>query len=363
MERSKITREQLIEDLRKSDQFHRTLLESSPDAVVVTDLDGRAIYASRRTAEIFGFSTVDELLGKNPLEFMVPNDLPRMFADLQHTADGGASKKVEYNFVRVDGSPFLGEVSGAVIRDDSGCPVAMMGLMRDVSDRKKADDAVQRERRALQRLLRSSDHERQLIAYEIHDGLAQQLAGAIMQFETYRERAGAMSESSAEAFQAAMTTLYQANIEARRLISGVRPPILDQSGVMAAIALLIHEQEQLHGAKIEFQSSVDFHRLAPTQENAVYRIVQESLSNACRHSRSSRIAVNVIQHDRRLRITVRDWGIGFDVENVDGERFGLEGIRERSRLLGGEAVIESQPGQGTRVWVTKRLGGDETPAI
>ena len=90
-------------------------------------------------------------------------------------------------------------------------------------------------------MLQASDHERQLIAYDIHDGLAQELAGAIMQFQIYDHAKEGDPDEAKKAFDGGVTLLRQSHFEARRLISGVRPPILDESGVMAAIAHLVHE--------------------------------------------------------------------------------------------------------------------------
>ena len=92
-------------------------------------------------------------------------------------------------------------------------------------------------------------------------------------------------------------------------------------------------------------------RLAPTLENSVFRIVQECLTNACRHSKSKRVKIELTQHDDQLRIEVRDWGIGFKVDRVDEGHFGLDGIHERARVLGGHAVIKSAPRKGTDIIV------------
>ena len=89
-----------------------------------------------------------------------------------------------------------------------------------------------------------------------------------------------------------MTMLRQGHFEARRLISGVRPPILDESGVVAAVAHLVNEQRRQKGPTIEFLSKVEFDRLAPILENAIYRIVQEGLANACRHSKSQTVRMS-----------------------------------------------------------------------
>jgi signal transduction histidine kinase len=145
--------------------------------------------------------------------------------------------------------------------------------------------------------------------------------------------------------------LRQGHFEARRLISGVRPPILDESGIVAAITHLINEQQRQNGPKIEFHSKVEFKRLNATLENSIYRIVQEGIANACTHSKSKKVRVDLTEQKNKMRIEIRDWGIGFQQNEAEEGRFGLEGIRQRARLLGGSFVIKSAPGNGTRLVV------------
>ena len=124
-----------------------------------------------------------------------------------------------------------------------------------------------------------------------------------------------------------------------------------KQGVAEAIAHLVHEQGRGKGPKIEYRSRVDFDRLDPTLENAIYRIAQEALTNACKHSKSERISVSLLQRGDHLRIEIRDWGVGFDPKAVPKSHFGLEGIRQRARLLGGKCSIRSTAGKGTRIIV------------
>jgi len=222
----------------------------------------------------------------------------------------------------------------------------------EITDIKRANEALLRERRTLKHMLVASDHERQLIAYDIHDGLAQQLAGAVMQFEVFANLKETSPKQADDAFLAGMTMLRQGHFEARRLIGCVRPLVLDESGVVTAIAHLIQEKTIKGGPKIAFHSKVNFTRLPPILENAVYRIAQEALTNACQHSMSEEVKVVLVQEGKRLSLEVQDWGVGFDPEAVPEDRFGLEGIRERARLLGGECSIESEPDKGTLVRVT-----------
>jgi signal transduction histidine kinase len=145
--------------------------------------------------------------------------------------------------------------------------------------------------------------------------------------------------------------LQQGHGETRRLIANVRHPILDEEGVVGAISHLVHEQSRQKGPKIENFSRVDFGRMVPSLENAIYRICQEALTNACQHSRSKKVRVSLLQRKDRVRIEVRDWGTGFDPKVVKENRFGLEGIRQRARLLGGKCSVRSKAGKGTRILV------------
>ena len=94
-----------------------------------------------------------------------------------------------------------------------------------------------------------------------------------------------------------------------------------------------------------------FERLETVEENAVYRIVQEGVTNACKHSKSKKVRASLLQRGERVRVEIRDWGIGFNPKEVPENRFGLTGIRERARLLGGKCRIQSKPDQGTAIVV------------
>jgi two-component system sensor histidine kinase DegS len=139
--------------------------------------------------------------------------------------------------------------------------------------------------------------------------------------------------------------------EARRFINGLKPPILDEGGIVRAIKHLVCKSRETHGPTIEFVHAVQFVRLVPPLEHALFRIVQESVSNTCRHSRSPRIQITLLQHGDRIHLEIRDWGVGFDPNAVGTSHFGLRGIRERARIMDGTASIDSAAGKGTCVTV------------
>ena len=239
---------------------------------------GYCLRAQRRRAaaaargRMLGYSE-EELLAASIKDIHPPEEVPNDLQRFQQPRRAECRINEGRPVLRKDGSIFYADIAGhRVFYHDRPC---LLALFRDITERKQAEEALRKEHRNLKHLLHSSDHERQLIAYEIHDGLAQQLAGALMQFQAFdhlkdknprKRRRLTMQHDHAP----------QGHFEARRLIAGVRPPILDESGVVEAISHLVHEQGRDKGPKIEYHSRVDFDRLDPTLENAIYRIAQEA---------------------------------------------------------------------------------------
>ena len=148
-----------------------------------------------------------------------------------------------------------------------------------------------------------------------------------------------------------MTLLSQGHSEARRLIAGIRHPVLDEAGVVEAVAHLINEQNREKGPKIEFRSLVDFSRLVPLLENAIYRIIQEGMTNACKYSKSKGCGSSFFS-----RRTV--CGLKFEIGELASTRKRCrrdisvwQAFGSGPRLLGGKCRIRSKPKQGTSVVV------------
>jgi signal transduction histidine kinase len=236
-------------------------------------------------------------------------------------------------------------------------------LRREIEERRQAEELLRKEQRYLRYLLELQDRDRQMVSYEIHDGLVQQLAAAIMQLETFRRLAGVSDNEVWQTFQTGLQRLNDCMREARQLINGLRSPVLDELGVVAAIEDIISQNIDQDKPEIDFVHHLDRERLAPSLENAIFRIVQESLTNARRYSQSDRLLVRLTQRDEYIRIEIRDWGIGFNPRKVGDGHFGLEGIQERARLFGGSATVKSALGKGTRIVVQLPLMGDVGTAI
>jgi signal transduction histidine kinase len=188
------------------------------------------------------------------------------------------------------------------------------------------------------------------MAYELHDGLVQEITGAMMQLEALLPQQASSSEEPS-GYEVALKLLRNALDEGRRLISGLRPPILDEMGIVAALEYLVNEHATQGVCAIRFNHDVHFDRLEPLLEGTLFRIAQEALTNIKRHSQARSASVELSQIGDRIQLRIRDTGVGFEMSQVDKRRMGLRGIRERARLLRGRASIDSVPGKGTRVFV------------
>ncbi len=224
---------------------------------------------------------------------------------------------------------------------------ANKALTEEVAHRREAQRELQTEKSYLQHLLTVHERDRQLTAFEIHDGLVQDATAALMMLEGMLARQEEKGQPAPD-LQTAVDSLRNLIQEARRLMQGLRPPVLDDLGVVAAISCLIEEQPHDWG-RFEFQHEVEFSRLNPLLESTIYRIVQESLANIVWHSKATRARVSLRQNGNRLLLEIQDWGVGFDPENVSGNGFGLQGIRKRAALFDAEVRIDSQPEAGTRI--------------
>jgi len=224
-------------------------------------------------------------------------------------------------------------------------------LTREIQERRQAEKALQAERRLLIRSLALQERERKLIAYEIHDGLVQLVTGAEMNLQALLAGPDTAPPDSTRAIAEVQDLLRRGVAEARRLIRGLRPPGLEEAGLGPAVERLVAEASQPGGLKVELHNDLPEDRLPSELETAVFRIVQEALTNAQRHSQSGRVRIELGLPGKRLRLEVRDWGIGFDPRSVEEGHYGLKGIRERARLLGGRATIDAAPGKGTRLTV------------
>jgi signal transduction histidine kinase len=221
------------------------------------------------------------------------------------------------------------------------------------------DDAERRELALLR--LRSRDEEARRIARDLHDEAGQLLVGVHLALD---EMAQDLRPEARPRLRQLRDLLDRAQDELRRICHEMRPLVLDDLGLEAALQALAQGVAARSGLAVKVTGST-CGRLHPDVESALYRIVQETVGNAVKHARASKVCVHLSPAARSIRMSVRDDGCGFDLEEVEARRgrgLGLLGIQERLDALRGAWRIQSQPGFGTEIVVSVPLGPrEETP--
>ncbi|MGH2935042.1 MAG: GAF domain-containing sensor histidine kinase, partial [Gaiellaceae bacterium] len=200
-------------------------------------------------------------------------------------------------------------------------------------------------RDALQRVVSAQEQERRRLARELHDETGQALTSILLGLHTIEEAEGAeeMKAAVGDVRELVRATLQ----DVRELAVELRPKALDDFGLVAALERLTSSFKEQTGISLAFQSTLGPGRLPPEVETALYRIVQESLTNIVKHSRAGSVSILVGRKGGAVSVVVEDDGIGFDPARTREEGLGLIGMRERVALLGGRLTIESRPGAGT----------------
>ena len=253
-------RKQAEEALRASEERYELAVRGAGVGIWDWDIRTGKLYYSPRWKMLFGYDEND--IGDSVEDWarLLHPDERDWILKFQDDFLAGTSPTVtvEYRLRHKDGSYRWIVAHGLVVRDEQGKACRFVGSHGDITDRKRAEEALERERQSLWRMLQASDHERQIISYEIHDGLAQYLAAAGMQFQAYDALRENFPEEAKKAYETAVELVRQAHAESRRLISEVRPPVIDEIGLETAISHLVHEQRRRGGPKIECHSDVQF---------------------------------------------------------------------------------------------------------
>jgi PAS domain S-box-containing protein len=341
-----ITETKLYErKLEEGDAKWRSLVDNAPDIIMLADLDGKIEFINRDTPG------AQASIGRTIYDYIDPVSQVVERQAMEGIRKTGRPQRFE---VRGPSEHGLGDIwystrLGPIVRDGRVDSVVLIAT--DITEKKLADERIKREQELLRRLLDLQERERQIVAYEIHDGLVQYLTAGLMHLESFAALSQREAGASNHEYETGTSLLRRSLTEARRLISGLRPPILDEQGVEAAIEYLINEaRHDVPDLKFVNRAKLG-KRLAAPLEVALFRIAQEGLSNIRRHSGAKRAEVQLQRIGDHVRLSVRDWGCGFDPKKVQEERFGLQGIRQRARLLGTTATISSAPGEGTMIVV------------
>lgn len=202
------------------------------------------------------------------------------------------------------------------------------------------------------RVIRAQEEERRRVAREIHDGPAQTLANIVLRLEI-AEKLLELDSSRVKAELKDLKNLVRANLQdTRRIIFDLRPMALDDLGIIRAVSNYLDNFQNNYRIKCQLRMEGEERRLLPAMEVALFRLVQEGMTNVAKHAHSPKVDVHLIYRDDWIIARIRDYGKGFEVDsamNIPGEHFGLVGMRERVEMFSGHFTIQSIPGKGTLI--------------
>ena len=349
------------EALRDSEEKFRDLVENTTDLVWQVDPDGVYRYMSPQSWTVLGYKP-EEMVGKTPFELMTPDEAERV-AELffKIVSERGRLVMFENTLLHKAGHPVVFETRATSSFDDSGAFVGYVGTCRDVTERRRAEDALRSSHEQLRalaaRLQAAREEERARLARRIHDDLGHALTALKMDIfwlaKTLSASAGRPRAAPIQERLLAMSSLLDQTIESvRETASELRPGVLDDFGLSAALEWQTRQFEGRTGIHTTFAGGTSDVPIGHEQSTVVYRICQELLTNVARHADATAVRVALGKQASQLVLEVSDNGKGITQEQASSlEALGILGMRERAALLGGEFKIAGAPGKGTQAIV------------
>lgn len=332
---------QAKEKAREASQLYREIFESSEDGIIISTLDGKVLDANPAAARILGYSRPEMMaLGRKGLLGKSDPRPVQEFLD-RRARDGAASGEIEVT--RKDGARILTEAFSRLFQDQEGQQRATV-VIRDITARKRAEQALATVGR---RLIAAQEQERTRIARELHDDINQRIALLSIELQHLRQDINSDHEIRKK-LEAACRQTSEIGTDIQAISHRLHPSKLEYLGLVAASGSYCRETSEQHRVMVNFVHE-DIPDSLPWEVSlCVFRVLQEALSNAVKHSGVRRFEVELSGNDGQIRLKVRDSGIGFDPSlHLDNGGIGLASMRERVAFVGGRISIQSRPGNGT----------------
>jgi PAS domain S-box-containing protein len=345
-----ITNRKAIEaDLRDSEERYRAFFENSIDAILITSPDGVVHFANAAACRILGGSEQELRLAS--IDRVVNMSAPGYKKALEELSASGRFRG-ELNIKKVDGTVFPGEISVATFHDGNRNIKASV-IIRDISDRRKAEAALKRSQDQLRKfsvhLQELLESEKKHLAAEIHDELGQMLTSIKIELSWLAKRIPPDLEPLSQKAQSMMELINETDKLVKRISSNLRPPILDDLGLNEALRWLCSQFQERTKIKC-FLKVLENDIYNKRQDIDLFRIVQEALTNVARHSEATTVRITMQNEGDNLVITIRDNGKGISKSQIESDKsYGIMGMRERARMLGGELTIKDNNSKGTVV--------------
>jgi len=310
-----------------------------------------------------------EAPGKNSWEdHIFPKDKKRVIERLDYILNetNESAWTDEYNFCKADGTYITVYDRGYIMRDKDGKAYRMIGAMTDISELKKTESLLKKSyeniRRLASHLERIREEERIAIAREIHDELGQQLTVLKMDVSWLNKNLSITGEKQITRMNELLETIDNTIKTVRRISSELRPSVLDDLGLIAALEWLLKDFEKRSGVKTRLISGIEKLDLDINAKTALFRVFQESLTNVARHAKASEVIASLNKSGDNLLITIKDNGKGFVLSAIESKKtLGILGIKERIAIIEGTYNIDSSPGEGTTIEIEVPVSSETEP--
>ena len=334
------------------------LVDSAMDAIISVDESQRIVLFNAAAEKVFLWPRT-AMLGQ-PLDRLLPERFRaahgghiERFGRTGATSRRMGDPRVLHG-LRANGEEF--PIEASISQHREGDKKLFTVILRDVTERVRAEEALRKSKEELRELALASDlvreQEKSRIARELHDELAQSLTALKMDVTWLRGHVPAGDKSVSGKLDDIEGLLDGTVAATRRISADLRPLMLDDLGLVPAVEWLVQKFVERNAIPCELDIGAPDLELHDPHASAVFRILQESLTNAARHARASRVEVSIDLRDGAVALRVRDDGRGFSPDDPRKPgSFGLMGLRERAYLLGGEVNIASEPGRGTTIEV------------
>jgi PAS domain S-box-containing protein len=361
-----IERKVVHELLRKSEQRFRCLFQEAPIGIALESIDGKLLFVNPALCSILGY-TEEELLNRRCADFsdhdVEDYDLV-LFQQLQEGAIGRYN--IEKRFIRKDGAKIWGRVDVSLLKNQEQKMPLVIGMVEDITDRKNAEQELQRTRSELQQLaghlIQAQEEERHRISRELHDDISQRLALISVELDLL---SASLDDSGweKESFQSFQLKMQIDNLttDIHQLSHQLHSAKLHSLGLPVALEELCKHVSRQHKIAVDFKPARPDYSFPPEVSLCFFRVAQEALNNVIRHSKAGRVSVHLSSEERLFRLAIEDSGVGFDT-SANGQGIGLVSMRERLRLIGGQLTVYSAQGQGTQVTAEVLLAGARTSA-
>ncbi len=339
-------------EAERAERRFRLMVDGVADyALYLLDPEGRVVNWNAGAERLKGYRAA-EIVGQDFAVFYTPEDVRAGIPGdaLARAAASGRYEEERWR-LRKDGRRFWAHVVIRSLRDDGGRLVGFATLTHDLTERRRAAEI---RTRLLEQLISAQEDEQRRLARELHDETGQSLTSLLVGLRAL-EDAATLEEARAGARDLRAVTA-RALEEVGRLARGLRPVALDELGLAAALEQYATEYARARGLRVDVQTrGLEAGRLPAAVETALYRIVQEALTNTAKHAGAQAVSIVLRRHGTAVQAIVSDDGCGFEVEAAlaaggSGPRLGLHGMRERAALLNGSVTIESTPGEGTTIY-------------